>query len=70
MPTGPARSGRPDDKLRMVEGAAESTIVRAPKRDAWLKGQGITVVRIPVVDLKDRFDETPDAIARMAEDLL
>jgi hypothetical protein len=21
MPTGPARSGRPDDKLRMVEGA-------------------------------------------------
>jgi very-short-patch-repair endonuclease len=40
------------------------------KRDAWLKGQGITVVRIPVVDLKDRFDETADAIARMAEDLL
>jgi len=24
MPTGPARSGRPDDKLRMVEGALDS----------------------------------------------
>ena len=40
------------------------------KRDAWLKGQGITVVRVPVVDLKDRIDETADAIVRMAEDLL
>jgi very-short-patch-repair endonuclease len=40
------------------------------KREAWLKEQGIAVVRIPVVDLKDRIDETADAIVRMAEDLL
>jgi hypothetical protein len=32
MPTGPARSGRPDDKLRMAEGAAELPILRAPKK--------------------------------------
>jgi very-short-patch-repair endonuclease len=43
---------------------------RDRKRDAWLKAQGITVVRIPVVDLKGRVDETADAIVRMAEDLL
>jgi hypothetical protein len=26
MPTGPARSGRPDDKLRMVEGASAARL--------------------------------------------
>ena len=26
MPTGPARSGRPDDKLRMMEGASDLAI--------------------------------------------
>jgi hypothetical protein len=29
MPTGPARSGRPDDKLRMVEGASDLRLTNA-----------------------------------------
>jgi very-short-patch-repair endonuclease len=43
---------------------------RDQKRDAWLKEQGITVLRIPVVDLTKRIDEVADAIVRMAVDLL
>jgi hypothetical protein len=35
-----------------------------------LKEQGITVLRIPVVDLAKRIDELADAIVRMAVDLL
>jgi very-short-patch-repair endonuclease len=39
-------------------------------RDAWLQARGITVLRIPVVDLARGIDETADAIVRFAEDLL
>jgi very-short-patch-repair endonuclease len=40
------------------------------RRDAWLQARGITVLRIPVVDLTRGIDETADAIVRMAENLL
>jgi very-short-patch-repair endonuclease len=39
-------------------------------RDAWLKAHGITVLRIPTVDLTRGIDEAADAIVRMALDLL
>ena len=40
------------------------------RRDAWLKARGITVMRIPVVDLTHGIDEAADAIVRMVVDLL
>ena len=40
------------------------------QRDLWLEGQGIKVVRIAAVELRDRIDETVDAIVRMAADML
>jgi very-short-patch-repair endonuclease len=40
------------------------------RRDAWLQARGITVLRIPVVDLTRGIDETADANVRMAENLL
>jgi very-short-patch-repair endonuclease len=40
------------------------------RRDAWLQARGITVLRIPVVDLTRGIDEVADAIVRMAENLL
>jgi len=33
MPTGPARSGRPDDRLRVVEGAPDSTFSFSSQED-------------------------------------
>lgn len=39
------------------------------RRDAWLTSHGITVIRIPAVDLMQRFDETADGILRIAEEL-
>jgi very-short-patch-repair endonuclease len=39
-------------------------------RDAWLQARGITVLRIPVVDLTRGIGEVADAIVRMAENLL
>jgi very-short-patch-repair endonuclease len=39
------------------------------RRGAWLTARGITLVRIPAADLMQRFDETADAIMRMAEEL-
>jgi very-short-patch-repair endonuclease len=40
------------------------------RRDAWLQARGITVLRIPVVNLTRGIDEVADAIVRMAENLL
>ncbi len=39
---------------------------RDTRRDAWLKGQGVTVIRIPASELTRGIDETVDAIVRMA----
>src|SRR5262245_56243388 len=39
---------------------------RDARRDAWLQESGVTVVRIPAADLMRRFEETADAIVRMA----
>jgi very-short-patch-repair endonuclease len=40
------------------------------RRDAWLKKQGVTVVRIPVAELMHGVDEATDAIVRLALDKL
>jgi very-short-patch-repair endonuclease len=39
---------------------------RDERRDAWLKKGGITVVRIPAMELRNGIDEAADAIVRMA----
>jgi len=41
---------------------------RDERRDAWLKEHGVTVTRIPAVDLMNdnEIDEAADAIVRMA----
>jgi len=39
---------------------------RDARRDAWLQESGVTVVRIPAADLMRPFEETADAIVRMA----
>ena len=36
------------------------------RRQSWLEAQGITVVRIPASQLARQFDETADAVMRMA----
>ena len=55
MPTGPARSGRPDDKLRMVEGACSQQVHVSGRRPStpcctgrsrpsrWREGRMISV---------------------------
>ena len=40
------------------------------RRDARLKAQGITVLRIAVSELTRGIDDAADAIVRMATDLL
>jgi len=40
------------------------------RRDAWLRGRGVTVVRIPADELIRRADEAADAIVRMAAEML
>ena len=39
------------------------------QRDAWLRERGVTVMRIAATDLMQCFDETADAIMRMATEL-
>ena len=39
---------------------------RDEKRDAWLKGQGVTVIRFSALDVLRRIDEVEDAIIRLA----
>jgi very-short-patch-repair endonuclease len=39
------------------------------KRDAWLEGHGVTVIRIPAKDLLRDTDEAADAIVRMAAEV-
>ena len=39
---------------------------RDARRDAWLTGQGVTVVRIPAADVLRSADDAADAIARLA----
>src|SRR5271157_324016 len=39
---------------------------RDKQRDAWLAERGVKVMRIAAADLMQRFDETADAIMRMA----
>jgi very-short-patch-repair endonuclease len=42
---------------------------RDARRDAWLKEHGVTVMRVAAIDLMRCFDETADAIMRMAAEL-
>ncbi len=42
---------------------------RDERRDAWLKAQGVTVIRFSAVDVMRRIDEVEDAIVRLAESL-
>ena len=42
---------------------------RDMRRDAWLKQHGVTVFRVPASDLLQNFDDTADAIVRMAADM-
>ena len=42
---------------------------RDARRDAWLRERGVTVMRIAATDLMQCFDETADAIMRMAAEL-
>jgi very-short-patch-repair endonuclease len=39
------------------------------RKDAWLREHGITVMRIPAVDVARRIDDVADAIVRLATDL-
>lgn len=39
---------------------------RDERRDAWLKKQGVTVMRIPARELLQNVDEAADAIVRLA----
>jgi very-short-patch-repair endonuclease len=39
---------------------------RDEQRDAWLKEHGVTVVRIPSIELTRAIDDVADAIVRMA----
>jgi len=41
---------------------------RDERRDAWLTQQGVTVIRIPAIELTAALDEAADAIVRMAAD--
>ena len=43
---------------------------RDVRRDAWLKKQGVTVMRIAAAELMHSIDETADAIVRMAAEKL
>jgi very-short-patch-repair endonuclease len=43
---------------------------RELRRDAWLEAHGVKVVRIPAGELTRDFDETVDAIVRMAASLI
>jgi very-short-patch-repair endonuclease len=43
---------------------------RDERRDAWLKKQGVTVVRIPAAELMRGVDEAADAIVRLAAERL
>jgi very-short-patch-repair endonuclease len=43
---------------------------RDESRDAWLKKQGVTVVRIPAAELMRGVDEAADAIVRLAAERL
>jgi very-short-patch-repair endonuclease len=36
------------------------------RRDTWLEAQGVTVIRIPASEFTRNFNETVDAIVRMA----
>jgi very-short-patch-repair endonuclease len=42
---------------------------RDERRDIWLKKHGVTVLRIPAVDLRDA-DEASDAIVRLTMEML
>ncbi len=55
-----------------IDGQAHDTrerLRRDERRDAWLREQGIAVVRIPAVELMQRFDDCVDSIVRMALEL-
>ncbi len=43
---------------------------RDVRRDAWLTKHGVTVMRIPAVELMCGVDEAADAIVRMATEML
>ncbi len=43
---------------------------RDARKDAWLREQGITVTRIPALDVARRIDDVADAIVRLAIDLI
>jgi very-short-patch-repair endonuclease len=40
------------------------------RRDAWLKAHGVKVMRIPAGESARNFDETVDAIVRMAASVM
>jgi very-short-patch-repair endonuclease len=42
---------------------------RDARKDAWLRKRGITVTRIPAVDVGRRIDDVAEAIVRLAMDL-
>jgi len=42
---------------------------RDEQRDAWLKAQGVTVIRFAALDVLRRIDEVEDAIVRLAMSL-
>ncbi len=43
---------------------------RDTRRDAWLKGQGVTVMRIAAGEAMTRIDEAADGIVRMAMEMI
>jgi very-short-patch-repair endonuclease len=42
---------------------------RDMQRDAWLQERGMTVMRVPAVDVLRNVDDAADAIVRLAADL-
>jgi very-short-patch-repair endonuclease len=43
---------------------------RDSRRDAWLRGQGIIVMRIPAVEIGSRIDDVVDGIVRCAQAMI
>ena len=42
---------------------------RDARRDAWLRERGVTVLRVPAIDVTRRIEEVEDAIVRLAAEL-
>jgi very-short-patch-repair endonuclease len=55
-----------------IDGMSHDTADRSERdarKDAWLRKRGITVMRVPAVEVSRRIDDAADAIVRLATEL-